>query len=232
MEPFGSIVSVPAGASSLYGEFAVPPGEGSTVVVIARALGLAHPLEADQELARALASSGHATLIVDLVEEGERGRADEVRGDPGLLANRLVASCWWLMRAPSLYSPMLGLVGMPTAAEAVLQAASAISGVIKGLVVLGGRPSAFDEEVLPRVEAPTLFVVGGHNEEGIEFYREVMTRLHVEKTLELLEGAGEELTEEIEWEQFSRHADKWFTRYLSSARRGEHASTVLATPAE
>lgn len=231
MEPFGSIVWVPAGAASLFGEYSVPEGGGSTVVLIARALGLDEPLEIDHELARQLAEAGHATLIVDLVEPGEKNRIEEVRSEPRLLANRLIASSWWLLREQSLYDPVLGLVGMPSAAEAAFEAAASISDVIQGLVVLGGRP-AIGPELLQKVEAPTLLVVGAEDSAGILAHHRILADLDVEKRLEELPGAGEELGLAIEQAHFADHASRWLSRYLSPAARGMHTSHVLGRHAE
>lgn len=225
MEPFGRIVWVPAGAASLFGEYSVPEGGGSTVVLIARALGLDQPLEAEHELAKDLAGAGHATLILDLVEPGEKDRIESVRSDPGLLPNRLIAAAWWLLREQSLYEPVLGLVGMPTAAGAALEAAASISDVVKALVVLGGRPS-LPRELLAKVEAPTLLVSSAQDAEELVAYHEILSALDVEKQLERIPGVGEELKSPIEWAHIATHTTRWISRYLTPAARGVHTSHV------
>ncbi len=230
MEPFGSIVWVPAGAASLYGEFSVPSGEGSAVVLIVRALGLEEPVEADHEVASQLAQADFATLILDLVEPGERDELERVRSDPGLLANRAIAASWWLLREQSLYDPVLGLVGMPSAAQAAIEAASNISDIVKGLVVLGGRPNP-PSELVRSVEAPTLLVAGENDPECVEAHRAILAELHVEKRLDELPNVGSELTEDpIELVHAAQRACRWLSRYAKPELRGAHASSVLPSP--
>lgn len=232
VEPFGSIVWVPAGAAALYGEFSVPSGEGSAAVLIVRALGLDEPVEADHEVASQLAEAGFATLIVDLVEPGEREEIERVKGDPGLLANRAIATAWWLLREQSLYDPVLGLVGMPSAAGAALETASNISDLIKGLVVLGGRPDV-PSELIRSIEAPTLLVVGEEDPEGIEVYRAILAELQVEKRLDEIPNVGEQLIDDpVELVHVAQHACRWLSRYSRPELRGAHASSVLPSQAE
>lgn len=198
--------------------------------MIARALGLDEPLEADHELANELAQAGHATLIVDLIEAAERERIERVHDDPRLLANRLIAAAWWLLREQSLYDPVLGLVGLPSAANAALEAASSISDIVKALVVMGGRPKV-SKELLAGVESPTLLVVGAEDREGLAAYHATLAALDVEKRLEEMPNVGAELSEPVEWAHITQHATRWLSRYLTPAARGAHTSSVLGSHA-
>ena len=232
MEPFDSVVWVPAGAASLYGEFQVPVGEGSAVVLIARALGLDEPTAAEQQVASELAQAGFATLILDLVEPGERAQIIQVKSEPGLLANRVIAASWWLLREQALYDPVLGLVGMPSASTAVLEAAASISDIVKGVVVLGGRPD-LPSELVRGIEAPTLLIVGKEDAEGLEAHRAVLAELQVEKRLEEVPNVGDDLAgHAIELAQVARHACRWLEQHVNPQARGGHASSIRPSQAE
>jgi len=227
VEPFGNVVWVPAGAVSLFGEFNVPPGEGSAVVLLIRALGLDEPTETEHAIASELAQAGFATLILDLVDPEERGELERVKSDPGLLANRVIAASWWLLREQALYDPVLGLVGMPSAANAALEAAGTISDIIKALVVVGGRPSV-PGELVRSIEAPTLLVVGREDAEGLEAHREILAELQVEKRLDEIPHVGEDFgANPVELLHVAQHATRWFVRHVSLEVRGAHASSVL-----
>lgn len=227
MEPFGNVVWVPAGAASLFGEFNVPTGEGSAVVLIVRALGLDEPTEVEHAIASELAQVGFATLILDLVEPDERDEIERVKSDPGLLANRVIAACWWLLREQALYDPVLGLVGMPSAAGAALETASSISDLVKALVVVGGRPSV-PGELLRGVEAPTLLVVGKEDPEGLAAHRELLAELQVEKRLDEIPNVGEDVgADPVELLHVAQHACRWLVRHVRPEMRGMHASSVL-----
>lgn len=227
MEPFGSIVWVPAGAASLYGEFQVPAGEGSAVVLIARALGLDDPTPEEQKVASELAREGFATLILDLVEPDEREQIAYVKSDPGLCANRVIAASWWLLREQALYDPVLGLVGMPTAAGAVLEAASNIADIVKGLAVLGGRPRV-PGELIRSIEAPTLLVVGKEDPEGVEAHRKVLAELRVEKRLDEVPNLGEDLSgDALELDHVAQRTCRWFAHHVGPLGRGLHTSGVV-----
>lgn len=232
MEPKGLLIAVPAGAASLYGELNVPPGFESTVVLIARALGVAECRDAESELVNELSQAGHSTLVVDLVEPGEVSKIADIRSDPRLLPNRLIAVCWWLLREQSLYDPVMALVGMPSAVDAALETASSISDVVvKALAILGGIPNT-PRELLAKIESPTLLVAGQDDPVSLAKHHETLALLDVEKRLEEVPNVGESLCDGMEWTHVTQHVGRWLSRYLKLEARGEHTSHVLRTEAE
>jgi pimeloyl-ACP methyl ester carboxylesterase len=73
---------------------------------------------------------------------------------------------------------------------------------------------------LPRVEAPTLLIVGGQDEPVIELNREAMRQMRAHVELEIVPGATHLFEEPGTLEQVSSLAAGWFARYLSGGRSG------------
>ena len=67
---------------------------------------------------------------------------------------------------------------------------------------------------LPKVSAPTLLIVGGHDEPVIEMNREAKARMTAPVQLEIVPGATHLFEEPGTLEEVQRLAGDWFTRYL------------------
>ena len=86
------------------------------------------------------------------------------------------------------------------------------------MVSRGGRPDLAADD-LPRVQAPTLLIVGGDDEPVIGMNRQALDRLgSQEKGLHIVPGASHLFEEPGTLEEVARLAAEWFTRYLSSVR--------------
>ena len=77
----------------------------------------------------------------------------------------------------------------------------------------GGRPDLAGT-ALPKVSAPTLLIVGGHDEPVIEMNREAKARMTAPVQLEIVPGATHLFEEPGTLEEVQRLAGDWFTRYL------------------
>ena len=119
--------------------------------------------------------AGLATLLLDLLEEDEAGDRSKVF-DIVLLAGRLQAAADWLATQPETTELRLGYFGASTGAGAALRAAAASPQSVGAIVSRGGRPDLAGE-VLPRVTAPTLLIVGGDDEVVLELNREAFEKL-------------------------------------------------------
>jgi pimeloyl-ACP methyl ester carboxylesterase len=69
-------------------------------------------------------------------------------------------------------------------------------------------------EALARVKAPTLLIVGGHDEPVIELNREAMRKMHGHVEIEIVPNATHLFEEPGALEQVASRAAGWFTRYL------------------
>jgi pimeloyl-ACP methyl ester carboxylesterase len=71
-----------------------------------------------------------------------------------------------------------------------------------------------------RVKAPTLLIVGGHDEPVIELNREAMRQMHGHVELEIVPGATHLFEESGTLEEVASLAAGWFTRYLRGGTSG------------
>ena len=154
-------VEVPSGKRRLPGLLAVPPA-AQGVVAFAHGSGSGRLSPRNQFVARALQEGGLATLLLDLLEENEAEDRAKVF-DIELLARRLQAAAYWLRREPETASLRLGYFGASTGAAAALVAAAREPEAVGAVVSRGGRPDLADAW-LHDVQAPTLLIVGGHDE--------------------------------------------------------------------
>lgn len=163
-------------------------------------------------VARQLQRDGFATLLLDLLTDEE---ADDQRTvfDIDLLANRLLLAKRWLETEPRARQLKIGYFGASTGAGAALQAAAREPSNIKAVVSRGGRPD-LAESYLPSVTAPTLLIVGGHDEPVIEMNQAAYDLLTCEKKLIIVPGATHLFEEPRTLEQVAEHAGRWFQRYL------------------
>ena len=77
----------------------------------------------------------------------------------------------------------------------------------------GGRPDLADE-ALPRVAAPTLFIVGGRDLAVLDLNRIAMARMTAVTRLEIVPGATHLFEEAGALEVVAHLARDWFLRYL------------------
>ena len=108
----------------------------------------------------------------------------------------------------------IGYFGASTGAGAALQAAAREPSDLKAIVSRGGRPD-LAEAYLPSVTAPTLLIVGGHDEPVIEMNRIAYQLLSCEKELVIVPGATHLFEEPGTLEQVAEQAARWFVQYLS-----------------
>jgi putative phosphoribosyl transferase len=72
---------------------------------------------------------------------------------------------------------------------------------------------------LPRVQAPTLLIVGGDDEPVIELNRAAMRRMRAPVQLEIVPGATHLFEEPGALELVSQLALEWCTKYVKGAPR-------------
>lgn len=205
-------VQITTGKLVLEGILGLPPDQRG-VVVFAHGSGSGRLSPRNNFVARRLQRDGLATLLLDLLTEDEAQDRRKVF-DIGLLADRLLLAKGWVEAEPQSQNLPIGYFGASTGAGAALQAAAREPSNIKAVVSRGGRPD-LAESYLPSVTAPTLLIVGGHDEPVIEMNREAYDLLTCEKKLVIVPGATHLFEEPGTLEQVAEQAGRWFVRYLS-----------------
>jgi putative phosphoribosyl transferase len=204
-------VMIRTGGIALEGVLGLPVGPCG-VVVFAHGSGSGRLSPRNTFVARQLQRDGLATLLLDLLTEVE---ADDRRNvfNINLLADRLLLAKDWLEAEPRTQHLKIGYFGASTGAGAALQAAAREPLHIKAVVSRGGRPD-LAEPYLRSVTAPTLLIVGGHDEPVIEMNQAAYDLLTCEKKLVIVPGATHLFEEPGTLEQVAEHAGRWFQRYL------------------
>src|SRR5262249_26088737 len=212
----GVLVRIDAGGVQLEGDLALPSGARG-VVLFAHGSGSSRFSPRNRAVAAALRSAGLGTLLVDLLtreEERVDSRTGHLRFDIRLLANRLVACIDWLVRPARTSELRIGCFGASTGAAAALVAAALRPNTVAAVVSRGGRPDLAGP-ALSHVRAPTLLVVGGHDEQVLELNQQALQRLAGEKAMVVIPGATHLFEEPGALEQVADLAPPWFLPRLS-----------------
>ena len=208
-------VDVACAGVSLTGDLVVPDG-ATGIVAFAHGSGSSRLSPRNRYVAEVLQAGGLATLLFDLLTPEEEEidlRTRHLRFDIALLAERLVGATDWLSTSDVGELP-LGYFGASTGAAAALIAAAERPERVGAVVSRGGRPD-LAIPVLPRVEAPTLLIVGGLDHAVIQMNREALRHLHGTKKVEIVEGATHLFAEPGTLEQAAALARDWFVTHLS-----------------
>ena len=196
------------------------PDHAKGVVLFAHGSGSSRHSPRNQSVARELALSGFATLLMDLLtpeEEEKDFRTGAFRFDIPLLSERLVLATEWLNESEATAALPVGYFGASTGAAAALEAAARKPEKIKAVVSRGGRPD-MAALALPRVKAPTLLIVGGKDRTVLELNRKAFSALSSVKKLQIVAGATHLFEEPGALEEVAHYAREWFLRYLASVK--------------
>lgn len=208
------------GEARLAGDLSLPAGARG-VVIFAHGSGSSRFSPRNRFVAEELQRSGLGTLLIDLLtrrEEEVDNVTAELRFDLPMLGERLIAIIDWLAEQPPTRALKLGLFGASTGAAAALIAAAERPRQVVAVVSRGGRPD-LARDVLPRVQAPTLLIVGGNDLAVIHLNREAFAKLSADKKLALVPGATHLFEEPGTLEQVAELAQGWFLRWLGKAER-------------
>ncbi|MDR6978478.1 putative phosphoribosyl transferase [Streptomyces sp. 3330] len=210
-------VDVPAGTAVLRGHLTLPE-DAAGVVLFAHGSGSSRHSPRNRFVARGLNRAGLGTLLFDLLTEEEESDRAHVF-DTGLLARRLADATGWLRGRPEIRGLAVGYFGASTGAAAALRAAAEPDARITAVVSRGGRPDLAGPR-LPAVTAPTLLIVGGHDELVLDLNREARARLRCESRLAVVPGATHLFEEPGALEQVTDLARAWFTDHMAPIPHG------------
>ena len=171
----------------------------------------------NQFVARTLNGAGLATLLFDLLmheEEALDTQTRELRFNIDLLAERLVHATKWAKQQPETRDLRAGYFGSSTGGAAALVAAIDVPQDVGAVVSRGGRPD-LSGEALPKVQAPTLLIVGGDDDIVIELNEQARDRMRCEVKLEIIPGATHLFEEPGALEKVATLASNWFVTHLA-----------------
>jgi dienelactone hydrolase len=211
-----SEVQIHAGRAVLPGDLHIPKG-ASALVLFAHGSGSSRHSPRNQFVARTLNDAGLATLLFDLLTQEEEAldlRTREHRFDIHLLAERLVRATKWTKQEEQAADLRIGYFGSSTGGAAALVAAVEVPQDVGAVVSRGGRPDLADE-ALPKVEAPTLLIVGGNDDIVIELNEQARDRMRCEVKLEIIPGATHLFEEPGALEKVAKLASDWFVAHLA-----------------
>jgi putative phosphoribosyl transferase len=107
-------------------------------------------------------------------------------------------------------------------------AAAELRETISAVVSRGGRPDLAGD-ALPRVQAPTLLIVGERDEVVIDLNQRARRKLRGVSRLEIVPRATHLFEEPGALEVVAQLARDWFLQHLSGARAGDAAATVSSS---
>ena len=204
-------VRITAGAVHLPGILAWPPGP-SGMVLFVHGSGSGRLSPRNAAVAQQLRAAGLATLLFDLLTEMEAADRRNVF-DIDLLGERLLAATVWLRGQPEASGLPIGYFGASTGAAAALKAAAVSPIEIAAVVSRGGRPDLAGD-ALPRVRAPTLLLVGAHDQQVLALNQAARARLTCFARLVVIPGATHLFEEPGTLEEAGRLAAAWFVGHF------------------
>jgi putative phosphoribosyl transferase len=222
----GLEVVLPSGGRGLWGLLNVPSGAGG-VVAFAHGSDRGRFSPRNQFVARVLQEAGLATLLLDLLRQGEAEDRDKVF-DIELLSGRLQDAAAWLRREPATRGLRLGYFGASTGAGAALVAAARAPDAVHAVVSRGGRPDLARED-LARVRAPTLLIVGGNDDVVVGLNHRALAQLGGPRQMVVIPGATHLFPESGALEEVARLAADWFIRHLVQAGASPREWTLSLT---
>ena len=214
--PLDRLVRVPAGTAELEGNLRIH-GSARAIVVFAHGSGSSRHSPRNRFVADHLASAGLGTLLIDLLTRREEivdMENAELRFDIRLLAERLGAVTDCLTAEPATAALSIGYFGASTGAAAALIAAADRPQMVRAIVSRGGRPD-LAMPMLPRIQQPTLLIVGEADDVVIDLNRQAFDALAGIKQLVIVPGATHLFEEAGALEQVASLASEWFSRFLS-----------------
>src|SRR5580765_6940405 len=208
-------VQIPAQRAVLSGNLTIPEN-AIALVLFAHGSGSSRHSPRNQFVARTLNRAGLGTLLFDLLASEEEALdiyTREHRFNISWLAERLVHATSWAGQQAQTRDLRIGYFGSSTGGAAALVAAAELPQDVGAVVSRGGRPDLAGD-ALPRVQAPTLLIVGGDDDTVTELNEMARDQMHCEVKLEIIPGATHLFEEPGALEQVAKLASDWFVDHI------------------
>jgi putative phosphoribosyl transferase len=209
-------VHITTGRAALSGNLTIPENS-EALVLFAHGSGSSRHSPRNQFVARTLNHAGLGTLLFDLLTPEEEAldiHTREHRFNIDLLAERLVRATKWIRQQDEARDLHIGYFGSSTGGAAALVAAAELPYDVGAVVSRGGRPDLAGD-ALPKVQVPTLLIVGGNDDIVIELNEMARDQMRCEVKLEIIPGATHLFEEPGALEQVAKMASDWFSLHLS-----------------
>src|SRR6478609_1946902 len=210
-------LQIQAGHAVLSGNLTIPE-DAAALVLFAHGSGSSRHSPRNQFVARTLNRAGLGTLLFDLLTPEEEALdiyTREHRFNISLLAERLVRATKWARQQEETRDMSIGYFGSSTGGAAALVAAAELPQDVGAVVSRGGRPDLAGN-ALPKVQAPTLLIVGGSDDTVIELNEMARDQMRCEVKLEIISGATHLFEEPGALEQVANLASDWFAEHLGA----------------
>ena len=210
-------VQIATPRAELSGNLTIPENPVA-LVLFAHGSGSSRHSPRNQFVARTLNRAGLGTLLFDLLTPEEEAldiRTREHRFNINLLAERLVHATKWATQQEQTRNLRIGYFGSSTGGAAALVAAAKLPQDVGAVVSRGGRPDLAGD-FLPKVQAPTLLIVGSNDDVVIELNERARDQTRCEVKLEIIPGATHLFEEPGALEKVAKLASDWFLLHLDS----------------
>jgi dienelactone hydrolase len=204
------------------------PGHANTdangIVIFAHGSGSSRHSPRNRYVAQVLNNAGIATLLIDLLTQEEEKTDNitrEYRFNIKLLTKRLLAATDWISQGAGFRNLKIGYFGASTGAAAALVAGAERSRLVYVIVSRGGRPDLASSDVLSRIEAPTLLIVGEKDKQVIELNEKALGQLikiEKKKKIIIIPKATHLFEEPGTLEEVARVASGWFQCFFLEER--------------
>ena len=209
-------VQIPAGRAVLSGNLTIPDST-MALVLFAHGSGSSRHSPRNQFVARTLNRAGLGTLLFDLLTPEQEAldiHTREHRFNIDLLAARLVHATKWARQQKEMRDLRIGYFGSSTGGAAAVVAGAELPHDVGAVVSRGGRPDLAGD-ALPKVQAPTLLIVGGNDDVVIELNEMARDQMRCEVKMEIIPGATHLFEEPGALEQVAKLASDWFSLHLN-----------------
>ena len=210
-------IEITADEVSLGASLYVPEGAPGIVLFI-NGNGGSRNNPRDLHIAKELQSAGLGTLLFDMLTAEEASvdiHTRHMRFDISLLAQRAIAVVDWISEQSFARNLKLGFFVGGAGAAAAIIAAVERPDVVGAIVAHSGRPD-LAANALPRLQKPTLLIVGSLDYPLIELNEQALANMNPRpmKEMQIIPGATQLLEEQGALEQVAKLAEEWFLKFL------------------